>query len=452
MVQIIHEGDTFGQSLGQALGALGGNYFGGQMAEQRQKRLMQQQQMQKIGEEQRQQSNLQQALSEAQKVYADPNLSPEQKQIGLFRALSGRPEVAASLSKNLGQITKGAQQSEQKALEDKKTYDTVSKAFGPEFADLYGRATEGGKTKLIQAGLEAKERGIDLRQILGMVENDLQQNQELQQPQQMQEQQVPQDIEEGVSEQPTPVERPKVVQRKQDFDKGLRPAERARRQENRYSKNLPLWQESSKKLDALEKEKDNISILKDLQKSGKTLGPLGRLNVNPKTGDLVIPALASPEGQRFVKTINDFTTLAKDSYGARVTNFDLQQFMRRLPTLANTEEGRNQIIDQLEIINDLNILNTRATRDVIDEYGGLRNIDYDRAEKLAEKSTKQQKEKLKQKFSKIGQKADKAYENDIEELRKEVPDGYILVEKDGEFGHIPKADLKTAIEEGYRKL
>lgn len=69
---------------------------------------------------QQQQSLLNQALTQAQQVYADPNLSPEQKQIGLYQALSNRPDIAQALSKQLADTQKQTQ-----------AQQMLSQLFGP---------------------------------------------------------------------------------------------------------------------------------------------------------------------------------------------------------------------------------------------------------------------------------------------------------------------------------
>jgi hypothetical protein len=83
----------FQEFLGGAIQGFGQTFFP-QLEQMRAQHLQKQEQAQ-------QQSLLNQALTQAQKVYADPNLSPEQKQIGLFQALSNRPEIAKALGEQL---------------------------------------------------------------------------------------------------------------------------------------------------------------------------------------------------------------------------------------------------------------------------------------------------------------------------------------------------------------
>lgn len=126
------------------------------------------------------------------------------------------------------------------------------------------------------------------------------------------------------------------------------------------------------------------------------------MNVD-KEGNLKLPFLASADAQRYVKTLNEFSSGAKGTFGARVTNFDLAQYMKRFPTLLNTKEGRRQLLEQMKLVNQLNSVYYKNLKKVYDEAGGVRNIDSDRAEYLAEKLSEPITEQLTQKFKQIGQ-------------------------------------------------
>ena len=176
-------------------------------------------------------------------------------------------------------------------LNDKR-YNTIRDRYGKEAADFFDAAPEGGKTAIIQHLIENEHRTQGLNKKLGFGEQ----------------------------------EKPQI--KSIDYDKGLTPKERVKRQDQRYDRNLPLYQANQDKTVALEHEQDSLESLSELSPQ---ISGWERLNINPQTGSLIIPALASPEAQRFVKTVNDFTVNAKDSFGARVSNFELDRFMQRLP-------------------------------------------------------------------------------------------------------------------------
>ena len=300
------------------------------------------------------------------------------------------------------------------SVEDIKSYNTIEKRFGKEAADLWLSSTEGGRTVLIENLLENEQRGGKLNQQLGTEQKE---------------------IGKEIPEVP--------AMKTKDYDKGLTPKERVARGNDRYAKNLPLYQDSVTKLRAQEAITEDLSMLGELSPQ---ISGVERLNINPMTGELLIPALASKEAQRFVKIVNDFTVQAKDSFGARVSNFELDRFMKRLPTLANSEEGRNEIIQQMKIMNDMNSVYQQTLQNVIDEHGGIRNIDYDEAERLATKQSKKEVERLRKEFKNIDSSLDIQERKKLDEFKKNSPKDKIAVRKsDGEIGYINKDKVSAFI-------
>jgi len=197
-----------------------------------------------------------------------------------------------------------------------------------------------------------------------------------------------------------------------------------------YKNNLPAYKETQTSIKKYKSEKTSLDQLKKLNSSDKLPKKLS-ININPKTGDLIIPALANAETQRYVKLINDFTTKAKDSYGARVTNFELDRFMKRLPTLSNSIEGREQILEQMDIINELNALKDQELKGIYDNYG-LSNIDYQQANILAEQSASEKEAELIERMNNIGNPKTQAQQqtqnNAVNELPKAAKDGSIATD------------------------
>lgn len=298
----------------------------------------------------------------------------------------------------------GLKQSGISPEKEKQRRDVIEKHFGSEAAEIYDAAPEGGKTAIVQNLLENAQRGQQLKDIL-----------------------------------PNQRDHENIIKTK-DFDKGLTPKERVVRQDQRYNKNLPIYQESQAKMQALEHEQDSLNVLEEL--SPKISG-WERVNINPQTGSLIIPSAASPEAQLFLKTVNDFTVNAKDSFGARVSNFELDRFMQRLPTLANSEQGRAMILRQMKIINEMNLLRNQTLQNVFEEYGGIRNIDYDEAERVAEKTIKPQMQQLKKEMITLDRSLDAMHNEKLQKNKKKVPTDSVAVQRsDGTTGYIPKNKLK----------
>lgn len=339
-------------------------------------------------------------------------LNPELKKVYLSKLMEGQNARAKE------------NKSPQEKAAELKRLEIVQKYFGNEAADIYDAAPEGGKTALIQSFMDNAQRGQNFGDLISSQNPNAK-------------------TETGNEENPSAI---KAV----DYDKNLTPKERVKRQEDRYAKNLPLYQQNQTKLQALQHEADSLETLAEL--SPKISG-WERLNINPSTGALLIPAAASADAQRFAKTVNDFTVNAKDSFGARVSNFELDRFMQRLPTLANSEEGRAQIIRQMQIINQMNSLRNQTLKDVFEEHGGVRNIDYDQAERMADKITTPKIDSLKKEFRRIDSSLGKEYDKKIEGKKKKMlAPGRVMIEKNGEHFSIPKNQLKDAMQEGYKAL
>jgi hypothetical protein len=233
---------------------------------------------------------------------------------------------------------------------------------------------------------------------------------------------------------------------KLDLFEGLTPKERVHRQKDLFNANAKEYAEITQKGRGFGDELRRLEQMERLNNSGKLPTGLERLNINWTTGDIRFPAAANAETQLFVKSVNDFTTKAKEVYGARVTNFELSTFMRRLPTLANTEEGRRLILDQMRVNAELEKLHQDSLKEVYDHYG-LRGVDSQQAEKLAGALRKDAEEALEK-------KKDQTLEiQKIYEARQKAPEGKMPARSPtGEIVYIWTDQLEKAAKKGYEIL
>jgi hypothetical protein len=119
-----------------------------------------------------------------------------------------------------------------------------------------------------------------------------------------------------------------------------------------------------------------------------------------KDGELrpTAAALLSPEAQESVKLIADNLSGAKDTFGARVTNFDLQAYMKRLPTLLNSTEGRRRVLRDLRLMNKLNTEHEKGVLEIIEKEGGPGKISLSQAERRYRKENAQEIKSIKEEF------------------------------------------------------
>jgi hypothetical protein len=260
----------------------------------------------------------------------------------------------------------------------------TTKGVSPEDAELYAHLTTGGQTAFVKDLLEAEKRKKKFT-IGGSVagqENQLDGNQQVLSPEQIAENSLQEEVE--------------------TQDEGLTPSERVKREKERFNTGLKRYEESGVRLRGLARDKERLDIINRLNDSEKLPKGFGRINVKAD-GTLRAPFLASPEAQQFVKTLNEFSAGAKDTYGSRVTNFDLQQYMLRYPNLLNSKQGRKRVVDQMKLVNQINSIYYKNLKKVYDTAGGVRKIDADKAERFAEQFSEPKIADLSSRFAEIGQ-------------------------------------------------
>lgn len=153
----------------------------------------------------------------------------------------------------------------------------------------------------------------------------------------------------------------------------------------------------SKARQAREELRD-LDRLEELEKEGK-LNEAGYEEALRGAG-LDIPALKSPESEEFQKISANFIRNAKNIFGARISNFEVEQFLKTIPTLSQSPEGRKRVISNMKRIARTNLAYNDAYKDIINKNKGIPPIDLleqidDKIEPLLDKVSKQFKEDLK---------------------------------------------------------
>ena len=197
----------------------------------------------------------------------------------------------------------------------------------------------------------------------------------------------------------------------------------------REKMNVPKYEELATNIQNKEVDQTRFARLSELNNTGKVANPY-LAKIVMKDGQLKLPALFSPETQEFTKIVTDFTSQAKDSYGARITNFDLQTFLQKLPSLINSPEGRTQVIRNLTTMSRMTMLRDLGIKEAFDEAGGTGKISYDEAVRRGEKK----------------------YGEEIKELRKEYINPTKIGETqafmlDGKTYNVPKSRAKEFLQE-----
>lgn len=157
------------------------------------------------------------------------------------------------------------------------------------------------------------------------------------------------------------------------------------------------YKESKSSKAKLEKEqKESKDYLKELNKEAHAAKNnntrLSRMEELIQTGNLTNPSffnalntvakgiwglgldlknVQNPESQEFEKLSNDMIKGIKDIFGARITNLDVESFMKTIPTLGQSNEAKQRVINNLKIFNEGQIIKQNTAKDIIKQNNGV---------------------------------------------------------------------------------
>lgn len=293
---------------------------------------------------------------------------------------------------------------------EKKDFDNVKQYFGEKFANVWKAAPIGGRTELIKTALDVASRGGDINKILDQYQAA---TTGLQSPQQ-QDTQIPQ--QQGMQPQEEPQKVPQS--KKGEIPKGFKLPDYSKRPQGYTQKewiqqkgdwrkeNVPIFESLVGKIKSQERDKVDIKKLDQLNESRKIGEGFEAFLIDPATGDFrglaQMAGIISPEAQQWVKIISRFQNRAKDAFGSRVTNFDLQSYMKQFPGLLNTYEGRKRILRMMDINNSLDELHDRALQNVYRHYK-LSGVSQEDADELATSMTKDETDRLNNEYLQLDQ-------------------------------------------------
>src|SRR6185437_1005520 len=79
--------------------------------------------------------------------------------------------------------------------------------------------------------------------------------------------------------------------------------------------------------------------------------------------------------EEFEKLSNEFVKNAKQYFGSRITQKEVEMFMQTVPTLMQTDAGKKKLIENIRSLNELAEIEAKAARSIIKENGGIPPID-----------------------------------------------------------------------------
>lgn len=114
-----------------------------------------------------------------------------------------------------------------------------------------------------------------------------------------------------------------------------------------------------------------INRMEELDKQGVTSKEVAFLF--DKMG-LPISILKNPNSEEFQK-LQQQMMKGVTQYGSRILQIEFDNFMKQIPTLLNSKEGRSQIYRNIKLMNQINLDSYQAKKDIIRENGGTPPMD-----------------------------------------------------------------------------
>lgn len=331
-------------------------------------------------------------------------------------------------------------------------------------ADLYVQSPPGVQQRIQAAHIEAKARG--LRQPISQNQSEqaapgtpggtptkgpmaeVAQNKEIPLP--VEEALAP--VDEAIEKTVEAVEEPPVKQKDEwpEIPPPPRttPAEQEKWRDKNQAFNNKLLKEAKEKGNSHTNALIRYNRLSSLNNSKKLPEGMGRLVINPETGEPYAVAsllgLVNKETQDFVKTMNDFMIDAKNYFGSRVTNFDVQAFKSRLPTLLNTPDGRRLIIEQMKLMEELQIVHDTELEKGLKHYG--RNASYSDIQNVVDERTTKKETEIINKINNLDQAANYL---DLMASDPKFKDTTLMQSPQGKFKAVPNSKVSDAKSKGY---
>jgi len=139
-------------------------------------------------------------------------------------------------------------------------------------------------------------------------------------------------------------------------------------------RNAPYRKEISEGLKSAQESNIRLGRMESLIDSGQ-LNPAAYVAALDFFGLGNVSALKSPASQEFEKISTDFLKDVKSIFGARITEYEVKSFLKTIPTLLQTDEGKRRVIQNLKLMNDTRILRSQVERRITNENRGVEPLD-----------------------------------------------------------------------------
>lgn len=152
-----------------------------------------------------------------------------------------------------------------------------------------------------------------------------------------------------------------------------------KRMDEQEDKSKDIYASELQKTHGLKEQLARLNRQEALNKSGKlshqTLVAARDTVAKGLSGLLGIPGvdfthLLSPESQEFEKLSKDMLSGLKDMYGARINQVEVESFLKTIPSLMQSTDGRQAVIENMKHMIESKLLWTDAAKEIKKENGG----------------------------------------------------------------------------------
>ncbi len=189
-------------------------------------------------------------------------------------------------------------------------------------------------------------------------------------------------VQQQLQQQAQPLEPAKEPSLKETLARPTR-AETAKQQASIDKETKPVYDEITKEAKAAKDNNKRLDRMQELVKRGRLTPAIigSALDVlSHGIGGYVkidLHALTDPDSQEFRKLSNDFVKSAKDIFGARLTQGEVNTFLTTVPSLIQTDEGKLRVITNMRSFNEAALAKKKVADEIIKENGGRRPANFD---------------------------------------------------------------------------
>jgi hypothetical protein len=141
-------------------------------------------------------------------------------------------------------------------------------------------------------------------------------------------------------------------------------------------KESKAWlREKNKKAKGIKENELRLDRMKKLIDTGKLSSPEAAAALDTLAHGIWgvginLKALQSPESQEFEKLSNDMLKGIQDIFGSRILKTEVDNFMKTIPTLLQSDAGKIAVIDNLKLLGEANIQEDKLAKQIVRANGG----------------------------------------------------------------------------------